>query len=286
MAEMRTALEMADFILSKQPGLDIYFNAEKAREKRRRHYADLFRPIERALGPNFGLAAGGDDDVLYAVTSYDVHYAEGIFSDPESVAAAFTANRCIIAYQIKGEETVETIPYDEISGIEARQAPEKFWDNFSEGHLILSAPTVVWQFHTRRYKNTYYEHFDPDQACEAVTELVMKYKQAKYAAQQGTAAPQYSQQTPPPKAPQGEAPQERSQWSAAQLDTAQRTAARLTAALQAPQPPEAAAPAASPAGAGLSAETVEALKQLKGLLDAGILTQEEFDAKKKQLLGL
>lgn len=55
---MRTALEMADFILSKQPGLDIYFNAEKAREKRRRHYADLFRPIERALGPNFGLAAG------------------------------------------------------------------------------------------------------------------------------------------------------------------------------------------------------------------------------------
>ena len=131
-----------------------------------------------------------------------------------------------------------------------------------------------------------YAQFIPAQAGEVVLTLVTKYKQAKYAAQQGTAAPQYSQQTPPPKAPQGEAPQERSQWSAAQLDTAQRTAARLTAALQAPQPPEAAAPAASPAGAGLSAETVEALKQLKGLLDAGILTQEEFDAKKKQLLGL
>lgn len=31
---------------------------------------------------------------------------------------------------------------------------------------------------------------------------------------------------------------------------------------------------------------VERLKKLKELLDAGILTQEEFDAKKKQILGL
>lgn len=31
---------------------------------------------------------------------------------------------------------------------------------------------------------------------------------------------------------------------------------------------------------------VKALKQLKGLLDEGIITQEDFDAKKKQLLGL
>ena len=31
---------------------------------------------------------------------------------------------------------------------------------------------------------------------------------------------------------------------------------------------------------------VEELKNLKELLDMGILTQEEFDAKKKQLLGL
>ncbi|MFO1539883.1 MAG: SHOCT domain-containing protein [Chloroflexota bacterium] len=31
---------------------------------------------------------------------------------------------------------------------------------------------------------------------------------------------------------------------------------------------------------------VAQLTQLKGLLDAGILTQEEFDAKKKQILGL
>ena len=28
------------------------------------------------------------------------------------------------------------------------------------------------------------------------------------------------------------------------------------------------------------------IKEIKELLDAGIITQEEFDAKKKQLLGL
>ena len=34
------------------------------------------------------------------------------------------------------------------------------------------------------------------------------------------------------------------------------------------------------------AQTAEALKSLKELLDSGIITQEEFDTKKKQLLGL
>ena len=33
-------------------------------------------------------------------------------------------------------------------------------------------------------------------------------------------------------------------------------------------------------------DVVEELKRYKDLLDSGILTQEEFDAKKKQLLGL
>lgn len=32
--------------------------------------------------------------------------------------------------------------------------------------------------------------------------------------------------------------------------------------------------------------TVEELKQYKELIDSEIITQEEFDAKKKQLLGL
>ena len=33
-------------------------------------------------------------------------------------------------------------------------------------------------------------------------------------------------------------------------------------------------------------DQVEMLKKLKGLLDAGILSQEEFDAKKKEIMGL
>lgn len=36
----------------------------------------------------------------------------------------------------------------------------------------------------------------------------------------------------------------------------------------------------------LSADTIEELKKYKGLMDEGILTPEEFDVKKKQLLEL
>lgn len=43
-------------------------------------------------------------------------------------------------------------------------------------------------------------------------------------------------------------------------------------------------PAPAPAGAPVSA--VEEIRRLKALLDEGILTQEEFEAKKKQLLGI
>ncbi len=42
-------------------------------------------------------------------------------------------------------------------------------------------------------------------------------------------------------------------------------------------------PEAAAAPARISAQE---LKELKELLDSGIITQEEFDAKKKQLLGL
>ena len=37
---------------------------------------------------------------------------------------------------------------------------------------------------------------------------------------------------------------------------------------------------------GYSPEDFEEVKRLKELLDCGIITQEEFDEKKKQLLGL
>ena len=47
-----------------------------------------------------------------------------------------------------------------------------------------------------------------------------------------------------------------------------------------------AAQAAAPAQAGGAPSTVEELKQYKALLDAGVLTEEEFAAKKRQLLGI
>ena len=47
-----------------------------------------------------------------------------------------------------------------------------------------------------------------------------------------------------------------------------------------------AAQTAAPAQAGGASSTVEELKQYKSLLDAGVLTEEEFAAKKRQLLGI
>ncbi|MCR4806585.1 MAG: SHOCT domain-containing protein [Lachnospiraceae bacterium] len=44
--------------------------------------------------------------------------------------------------------------------------------------------------------------------------------------------------------------------------------------------------AASPAGNASGADAIEQVKKLKELLDIGALTQEEFDTKKKELLGL
>ena len=56
------------------------------------------------------------------------------------------------------------------------------------------------------------------------------------------------------------------------------------AAYAAPAAP--AAPTPAPAAPTSVSEAADDLMKLKELLDAGILTQEEFDAKKKQLLGL
>ncbi|MBO5223231.1 MAG: SHOCT domain-containing protein [Clostridia bacterium] len=50
--------------------------------------------------------------------------------------------------------------------------------------------------------------------------------------------------------------------------------------MNAPQP----APQSTPQVAALS--PAEELKKFKELLDMGVITQEEFDAKKKALLGL
>jgi predicted Zn-dependent peptidase len=53
----------------------------------------------------------------------------------------------------------------------------------------------------------------------------------------------------------------------------------------APPAPPAAAPAPA-AAAAPQADYIEELKKLAALKDAGIVTEEEFEAKKKQLLGL
>ena len=51
-------------------------------------------------------------------------------------------------------------------------------------------------------------------------------------------------------------------------------------------PPAAPAPAQAPAPAAMSeADRIQALKNLKDLLDTGVLTQAEFDAQKQKLLN-
>ena len=68
-------------------------------------------------------------------------------------------------------------------------------------------------------------------------------------------------------------------YEAEQQQAAMEAAAQQAAAQQA-----AAAPA--PSAGGMSDEVISQLKQLAELKDAGILTEEEFTAKKTSLLGL
>jgi Short C-terminal domain len=81
-----------------------------------------------------------------------------------------------------------------------------------------------------------------------------------------------------------------------------KSAQRSAAAAQAQDAPPAPAPAAEPAAPeavapeaaapeaaapeAISSEQIEMLKQLAALKDQGILTEEEFAAKKAQILGL
>jgi Short C-terminal domain len=75
---------------------------------------------------------------------------------------------------------------------------------------------------------------------------------------------------------------------AQQMQDMQAQMDQMQAQMGAPQAPAPAAPApaAAPAAAGGSDDIAAQLTQLKGLVDQGVLTQEEFDAKKKQLLGI
>ncbi len=66
-----------------------------------------------------------------------------------------------------------------------------------------------------------------------------------------------------------------------------RSAQRSAADAQAQTAPPAPAPADEPAAPeAIDSEQIELLKQLAALKDQGILTEEEFAAKKAQILGL
>ncbi len=77
-----------------------------------------------------------------------------------------------------------------------------------------------------------------------------------------------------------------SQQAAAQQAAAQQPAVQAPPATVEAAPPAPPAPApADPAG-GLTDEVVGQLKKLAELRDAGVVTDEEFTAKKQALLGL
>ncbi len=67
--------------------------------------------------------------------------------------------------------------------------------------------------------------------------------------------------------------------------TSRRTSRRMSAAQQPPQeaPPQAAAP--TPAAPAQQDDMAE-IQQLAKMKDQGMLTEEEFQAKKKQILGI
>lgn len=60
----------------------------------------------------------------------------------------------------------------------------------------------------------------------------------------------------------------------------------INEALEKRNAPQAAAPAPQPADNDLSSTDIEQLQALKQLYDTGVLTEEEFAAKKAQILGL
>jgi Short C-terminal domain len=67
--------------------------------------------------------------------------------------------------------------------------------------------------------------------------------------------------------------------------TARRTSRRMSGA-QAPPPAAPAAPAAAPAPAPAQQDEMAEIQKLAQMKEQGILTEEEFAAKKKQILGI
>ena len=77
--------------------------------------------------------------------------------------------------------------------------------------------------------------------------------------------------------------QQQDQAEQQQMADMQAQMADMQAQMAAPAAPAAPAAAAAPTGGN---DVTAQLTQLKALVDQGIVTQEEFEAKKKQLLGI
>ena len=271
---MRTASEMTAHILSKEEGPKTAFK-DSMTAKRVQLLNGLFRPIEQLLRSNTGPEAevdddiligltGGRDDVFYTLTSLELsgdREADRLSADPPDtfiqlsallpslyggIAAAFMANRCIITYATK--ESKEVIWTIPYDEIIGITPTETRSKGDLTGELALATTSGQVIFSSWGSIEGRKKRY-----CQFVPD------------QAGAAVLELV-----------------TKYKRARY-TAQQAAAR---AQTAPQPAGAAAPAAPPAGAGPQDEVIETLKKFKDLLDAGILTQEEFDAKKKQLLGL
>lgn len=112
----------------------------------------------------------------------------------------------------------------------------------------------------------------------AVSGRVSKHQQEKWAGQQEEqyAADQAAYQQQQYEAAQAQAAQQ------AQIDSAVQQAL----AAQAAQQQAVAAPAAAPAAAAGGDDAIAQIQKLAALKDQGILTEEEFAAKKAQILGI
>lgn len=229
------------------------------------YVAGLFLPIERLLEPGIGQTWGPNDEVVYAGLSIGTGLKyRGLVEDMQkaNIAVGLTRNRCIIADSTKKrEKAIRIISYDDILRVyyDDSRVIVSTTTGGDVGFSLGGGSSILLELN---WVGIIY--------AEAFVQIVECYRKGvQYEAprpdQKFTQAPQATPQTPQatPQTPQAAPPTEPPQAA-----------------------PQAAAPAAPPAGVGLSAETVEALKQFKELLDAGILTQEEFDGKKKQLLGL
>lgn len=217
----------------------------------------LFEPIETLLQPGIGQPPNPNDEVIYAFLSVGMGLKHRITDEIQkvNVAVALTRNRCIIADSTKngkkGQSAIKIISYDDILKVYFDTKKLRVIFNTTSGNDVGFYPSGNVGSMIKWTDEEHPNEIDNAINLSLITEIIENYKNGvQHEAPQAT--PQPSQPSPQTKS----------------------------------QPPQAAVPTAPPAKAGLSVEAVETLKQFKELLDAEIITQEEFDAKKKQLLGL